>query len=149
MTKFSAGDKVLVYPRYAGGSGVDGTYSIESDEWPFEDTLDYRADTWGDSDENGDEWVLESGWSVTEEMLEPANVVSDDVVNHPSHYTKFGVEVIDLTEHLSFCAGNAVKYVARAGLKDPSKHVEDLKKAAWYIDREIARIERAEKTEAE
>lgn len=143
MTEFNAGDKVLVHARYAGS---DNTYGIplDSDAWPFEDTI-YCVDF-------EDEYVLESGWLATAEMLElVAREGADgveDVVNHPGHYTKFGVEVIDLTEHLSFCAGNAIKYVARAGLKDPSKHIEDLKKAAWYIDREIARIERAGDKEA-
>lgn len=65
-----------------------------------------------------------------------------DSVNHPSHYTAFGIEVIDLTEHLSFCRGNAIKYLARAGLKNPATELEDLKKARWYIDREIARTEK-------
>lgn len=66
-----------------------------------------------------------------------------DNVSHPSHYAdgwSNGAEVIDLTEHLSFCAGNVVKYVCRAGRKDPDKHVEDLEKARWYLDREIARV---------
>lgn len=69
---------------------------------------------------------------------------NSDNVSHPSHYINGwsnGAEVIDLTEHLSFCAGNVVKYVCRAGRKDPEKYVEDLKKARWYLDREIARIE--------
>lgn len=66
-----------------------------------------------------------------------------DAVNHPAHYTRFPVEVIEITEHLNFCRGNAVKYIARAGAKDPSKEIEDLKKAAWYLDREIARLEKA------
>lgn len=66
-----------------------------------------------------------------------------DNVSHPAHYAEGwsnGTEVIDLTEHLSFCAGNVVKYVCRAGRKDPDKHVEDLEKARWYLDREIARV---------
>ena len=66
-----------------------------------------------------------------------------DSVSHPSYYTdgwSNGAEVIDLAEHLSFCAGNVVKYVCRAGRKDPDKHVEDLEKARWYLDREIARV---------
>lgn len=70
--------------------------------------------------------------------------LSSDNVSHPPHYANGwsnGAEVIDLTEHLSFCAGNVVKYVCRAGRKDPGKHVEDLKKARWYIDREIERVE--------
>lgn len=67
--------------------------------------------------------------------------VVPDAVNHPSHYTAYpGIEVIQLTEHMNFCLGNAVKYVARAGLKDPSKTIEDLKKAVWYIEREIQRL---------
>lgn len=64
-----------------------------------------------------------------------------DPVNHPSHYTRFkGIEVIQLTEQLNFCRGNAVKYIARAGAKDDSKEIEDLEKARWYIDREIERL---------
>jgi len=68
---------------------------------------------------------------------------NSDSVSHPPHYAdgwSNGAEVIDLTEHLSFCAGNVVKYVCRAGRKDPDKHVEDLEKARWYLDREIARV---------
>lgn len=66
-----------------------------------------------------------------------------DNVSHPPHYANGwsnNAEVIDLTEHLSFCAGNVVKYVCRAGRKDPDKYVEDLEKARWYLDREIARV---------
>lgn len=70
------------------------------------------------------------------------SVFDSDDVNHPSHYTAYkGLEVIDLTEQMNFNRGNAVKYIARAGLKDPEKEVEDLKKAQWYISREIARLE--------
>jgi hypothetical protein len=67
----------------------------------------------------------------------------EDSINHPSHYTAYkGLEVIDLTEQMNFNRGNAVKYIARAGLKDSDKEVEDLKKAAWYIQREIERLRR-------
>lgn len=68
---------------------------------------------------------------------------NSDPVSHPPHYANGwsnGAEVIDLTEHLSFCAGNVVKYVCRAGRKDPDKHIEDLEKARWYLDREIERV---------
>ena len=66
----------------------------------------------------------------------------EDMVNHPSHYTAYpGVEVIELTEHMSFCRGNAVKYIARAGLKSKDTEMQDLRKALWYIEREIARLE--------
>lgn len=70
---------------------------------------------------------------------------NSDNVSHPPHYANGwsnGAEVIDLTEHLPFCAGNVVKYVCRAGRKDPDKHVEDLEKARWYLDREIERAKR-------
>ena len=62
-----------------------------------------------------------------------------DNVNHPKHYTSHpsGVEVIEITEHLNFCLGNAVKYILRCDLK--GKPIEDLRKARWYIDREISR----------
>jgi hypothetical protein len=66
-----------------------------------------------------------------------------DAVNHPSHYTEGwtnGAEVIDITENLNFNRGNAVKYIARAGRKDAMKTIEDLKKARWYIDRELKRL---------
>ncbi len=60
-------------------------------------------------------------------------------VNHPSHYASGKIEVIEAIEdwELGFHLGNAIKYVARAGKKDPSKYVEDLEKAVWYIKREI------------
>ncbi len=63
-----------------------------------------------------------------------------DTVNNPKHYTSHpsGVECIEITEHMSFNLGNAVKYVWRASLK--GKEIEDLRKARWYIDREIQRI---------
>jgi hypothetical protein len=65
--------------------------------------------------------------------------VSDNV-NHPRHYTEHpsGVECIQITEHMGFNLGNAVKYIWRADLK--GNQVEDLKKAVWYINREIQRI---------
>lgn len=62
-------------------------------------------------------------------------------VNHPPHYNKHpsGVECIDVVEHMTFNLGNAVKYVWRADHKSDSP-IEDLKKAAWYINREIERL---------
>ncbi len=63
-----------------------------------------------------------------------------DNVNHPRHYTEHpsGVECIQITEHMGFNLGNAVKYIWRADLK--GNQIEDLKKAVWYINREIQRI---------
>ena len=67
---------------------------------------------------------------------------SQDVVNKPAHYTDGNIEVIDFIEDkkLGFHLGNAVKYISRAGKKDPAKMVEDLQKAKWYLEREINRI---------
>ena len=66
----------------------------------------------------------------------------NDNVNHPSHYTDGKIEVINFIEdkNLNFHRGNAVKYIARAGKKNPEKEVEDLEKAVWYTNREIQRI---------
>lgn len=51
-----------------------------------------------------------------------------------------GAQVIDITETLNFCRGNAVKYIVRAGKKNPRTELEDLRKAQWYLEREIARL---------
>jgi len=61
-----------------------------------------------------------------------------DPVN-PDHYRRHvsGVEAIDITEHINFCLGNAMKYIWRADLK--ANPIEDLKKAIWYLEREIQR----------
>lgn len=71
--------------------------------------------------------------------------MAEDNVNHPKHYTSHpsGVECIEIVQHHDFCIGNAIKYLWRAGLKtevgmmDKDKYIEDLKKAIWYINREI------------
>jgi hypothetical protein len=63
-----------------------------------------------------------------------------DPVNQPEHYTWLGgIEVIDITEHFGFVLGNVLKYVMRADHK--GKPLEDLRKARWYLDREIAKRE--------
>jgi hypothetical protein len=62
-----------------------------------------------------------------------------DLVNFPEHYQgPNGTECIDVTETMSFCRGNAMKYLWRAGRK--GDEVQDLEKAAWYLQREIARL---------
>lgn len=65
-----------------------------------------------------------------------------DPINHPSHYTSIvpGIECIQVVEHLSFLRGNAIKYLWRAGAKGDV--LEDLKKAQWYIQREIDNLQR-------
>jgi len=67
-----------------------------------------------------------------------------DSINHPPHYTAHpsGVECIQIAEHMNFNLGNATKYIWRSGLKSDNP-IEDLKKARWYLDREIQRLEGA------
>jgi hypothetical protein len=76
------------------------------------------------------------------ESLIPAEIF-DDPVNHPTHYTSHpsGVECITVVEHFNFCIGNAIKYLWRAGLKDKGDYLQDLRKAAWYVQREIERVQ--------
>lgn len=71
-------------------------------------------------------------------------------IDHPPHYSAGGIEAIDVIEawELGFCLGNAVKYIARAGRKDPARELEDLEKAAWYLAREIERRRSDAKGEA-
>lgn len=67
-----------------------------------------------------------------------------DNVNHPQHYqSEKGIEVIDVTDafDLDFCLGNAVKYILRAGKKSTETEIEDLRKAVWYINHYIERVE--------
>ena len=80
-----------------------------------------------------------------DEVEETVNI--EDKVNHPSHYTWLkdicGIEVIDITRHLDFDLGNAIKYILRAGHKseegydDTAKEIEDLQKAVFYINDKI------------
>lgn len=68
--------------------------------------------------------------------------MTNDPVNHPAHYTQGKIECIDfiLDKKMNFCRGNAVKYIVRAGLKDPAKEIEDLEKAVFYLNREILEL---------
>lgn len=79
-------------------------------------------------------------------MTNTKNFTPNDPVSHPQHYRQHpeGIEVIQITEHLNFCLGNAVKYILRADYKGNAE--EDLKKAAWYIHREIDRRKRMQNT---
>ena len=65
-----------------------------------------------------------------------------DAIN-PSHYKDGKIEVIDFIEdkNFNYNRGNVIKYVSRAGKKDPNKELEDLKKAQWYLNREVDILE--------
>jgi hypothetical protein len=68
-------------------------------------------------------------------------------IDHPDHYggKDNPYEAIKVIEAwgLGFCLGNTIKYISRAGKKDPGTHLEDLRKAAWYLDREIKYLSRS------
>ena len=86
---------------------------------------------------SGDE-IYEDAPSYAQEQL--VDLERRETVNHPSYYKTGGIEAIDVIEawDLDFCLGNTVKYISRAGRKS-DKVLEDLQKAAWYLNREIER----------
>ena len=69
--------------------------------------------------------------------------MNEDIVNHPKHYTSdpSGIECIQITRWRNFNIGNAIKYLWRNGLKENNSNIQDLKKAIWYINDEIKRLE--------
>lgn len=79
------------------------------------------------------------------EDMQSKGLTMDEQIN-PDHYQRFeGFDTIDLTEHFNFNRGNVLAYVIRAGHKPSVDEVVDLKKAQWFLDREIQRLEKAEK----
>lgn len=85
---------------------------------------------------------------VTADKSPNSIIMQRDDINHPSHYTQGNIEVIDYIEDkkLGYRLGNVVKYVSRAGHKDDA--IKDLKKARWYLNREIAKREDHDKSRA-
>lgn len=86
----------------------------------------------------------ETGWRLydQESTAKQPELPMFDNVNHPPHYTMGGIETIDFIEakRLNYNRGNALKYLTRAGFKDGTTEIEDLKKAEWYLTREIDRL---------
>jgi hypothetical protein len=87
---------------------------------------------------------MDYGWHAKD--CEALAAKETDMVNAPPHYTgplqALGLEVIQVTELFGFCLGNALKYIFRADWK--GRAIEDLRKAVWYLEREIARREAGE-----
>lgn len=83
------------------------------------------------------------GWETTNDgEIHCPSCPIHDPVNHPKHYTSHpsGVECIQITRHMTFNIGNAIKYLWRAGMKD--SEIQDLEKAVWYIKDEIQRLKK-------
>lgn len=99
---------------------------------------------------NNDEQIHLNDFDVNWDYYFNLAVTPIDNVEHPPHYTwlkdKCGIEVIDITRHMDFCCGNALKYILRAGhkrdasLTDNQKEIEDLKKAIWYVNDRIKQL---------
>lgn len=96
-------------------------------------------------------WITSGVLDTQDDPQQPnkqqkGDTVAHDPVNHPKHYTSdpSGVECIQITRHRNFNIGNAIKYLWRNGLKDGNSNIQDLKKAAWYIQDEINRLEKGE-----
>jgi transcriptional regulator with XRE-family HTH domain len=111
---------------HASGLSVETIRSYESDELSY---------------------VTEEARRLAKALDVPLDVLfypDNDDVNHPLHYRSHpsGVECIQITEHHNFNVGNAIKYLWRAGLKDNTPSEKDLKKAVWYIQREMKRLEK-------
>jgi len=88
--------------------------------------------------------------AISKFIRETKNKVElSETVHHPDHYGGEDniYEAIKVIEAwgLNFALGNTVKYISRAGKKDPSKTLEDLEKALWYLEREISRIKDLDK----
>lgn len=69
-----------------------------------------------------------------------------ETVNHPQHYggdtTYEVIKVLEAWDVMGFCLGNCIKYIARAGKKSADSTLDDLRKARWYLDREITNREK-------
>lgn len=94
---------------------------------PFADAIAERVKNFTPTNETN---LNKAGWEKRFEA---------DTVAHPAHYNTGKIEVIEFLEDqkLGYHVGNTVKYICRAGRKDPTKEIEDLKKAAWYLARKI------------
>ena len=129
--KYKVGDKVKVREDYYGKALID---TMEKFKGKVVTISDITSET------KGEYHIEEDGRAYfwTAEMFEP--IAENDPVNHPSHYTDGKIEVCDfiMDKNLNFCLGNAIKYISRCQIKyGGTKRIEDLKKAKWYIERQI------------
>jgi hypothetical protein len=99
----------------------------------------FNAFSWMNAPEGYTFWMNKYRELVVLEGNKEITIFNEDKVNHPRHYKSHpsGIECIQVTEHLNFCLGNAIKYIWRAD--DKENDIEDLRKAVWYVNREIER----------
>ena len=143
--KFKIGDKVKIIDNLKAGNYYDDDILVTKEMF-------YLAGKEGFITEyvhGAEDYIFgyrldidEDNFTWSDSMLEPA---VEDNVNHPSHYNNGKIEVIDFIEDkgLNFNLGNSVKYICRCDIKyNGEKALEDLKKALWYLNREIASREK-------
>jgi hypothetical protein len=151
MSKFHVGDKVRIH--IPGNHKFHNKTGHVLTEPSFSNSLTYIVDVDITTPEDED-----TDYEFTENELRPADIFAwvkegdtvqpyvigeaVDLVNHPPHYKKYPVEVIEITEQLDFNRGNAVKYILRAGHKAGVDELQDLSKAAWYINRAIEKLKK-------
>jgi hypothetical protein len=140
LTEFKVGDWVEI----TGWGGSNGT-KLQIREVPTPEDRFYRFE--GKDNYYGftDTYLKASKALKAAKAAHPSKGkvdVVNDPVNKPAHYTQYPVEVIELTRHMSFNRGNAVKYVARAGFKDKATEKQDIEKAIWYLQDDLKELER-------
>lgn len=168
MSWFSKGDRVRIKVGPCSGSFGTVRDFIGGDVWVVVDG--HEGEGWlhkvteiegverakpADSirSNKGDGGYRENPWEYSVTSTGRAKTTDsihvDNIVNNPPHYTGFsnGAQVVDITENLPFNRGSAIKYLARAGKKNADRELEDLKKALWFVAREIERVEKSEKKE--
>ncbi|MFI0553398.1 DUF3310 domain-containing protein [Streptomyces scabiei] len=151
--KFKPGEVVIIanpstlYTSQFRGQKAAVTNYLENEIFPYEVTFS-SGYTLGFAEEELSAAGLAEYMEIIDEVADFMAAQSEDQahdeVNHPAHYTWLpnDIEVIDITELFNFCLGNALKYIMRAGHKH-DEPLTDLRKAAWYINREIERLENA------
>lgn len=150
MTEFEPGDRVqytgTVTPELTGEYGTVVGVSPHEVRVRFDYGLSKYRHPHGYGISRNRLERVGKGWGVAETAPQDATAdkPTGDVVETPAHYLNHpsGIECITITQHMNFCRGNAIKYVWRAGEKGgKDKEIEDLRKAARYIDIEIKRLE--------
>ncbi len=148
---FKVGDKVKVVAKSVYKEEHDPEIGWETEIIGEHNELEVVVKR---NDEYGHSWHAfggNKGWIISKVRLEliskaeEQQTAKEDVVNHPSHYKAGGIETIDFIESkgLDYYLGNTVKYISRAGKKDPAKELQDLEKAAWYLNRKIQKMKEA------
>ena len=149
MPKFKIGDRVRILPTCKKSWAVGKTGKIK--KYCYLDDIRHDNLDWiieydvllDDADETkppyGRVIIRAEDLELETDIWKEKNNEESDPVNHPSHYTDGKYEVIDFIESRDymkdFRIGNAVKYICRAGKKNPDKEKEDIQKAIWYLDR--------------